>query len=157
MGLVDNSYNAGASISIPIINQNLNNINRQTALIQKDQLEINKDNLELNIAVNVRNGVLNLVNQMSNIQLSKISEETASEALELTQASYAEGAVNIVQLLDAQNNFLNAQLARTNAVYNFLINALQLERFMGSYFLLNSKEENDAFRQRFFEFLNTQN
>ena len=157
VGLVDNSYNAGASISIPIINQNLNNINRQTALIQKDQLEINKDNLELNIAVNVRNGVLNLVNQMSNIQLSKISEETASEALELTQASYAEGAVNIVQLLDAQNNFLNAQLARTNAVYNFLINALQLERFMGSYFLLNSKEENDAFRQRFFEFLNTQN
>ena len=157
VGLVDNSYNAGASISIPIINQNLNNINRQTGLIQKDQLEINKDNLELNIAVNVRNGVLNLVNQMSNIQLSKISEETASEALELTQASYAEGAVNIVQLLDAQNNFLNAQLARTNAVYNFLINALQLERFMGSYFLLNSKEENDAFRQRFFEFLNTQN
>lgn len=156
-GLVDNSYTAGASISIPIINQNLNNINRQTALIQKDQLEINKDNLELNIAVNVRNGVLNLVNQMSNIQLSKISEETAAEALELTRASYAEGAVNIVQLLDAQNNYLNAQLARTNAVYNFLINALQLERFMGYYFLLNTEEKNDGFRQRFFEFINTQN
>jgi outer membrane protein TolC len=155
--LIDNFYTAGASISIPIINQNLNNINRQTALIQKDQLEVNKDNLELNIAVNVRNGVLNLVNQMSNIQLSKISEETASEALELTRASYAEGAVNIVQLLDAQNNFLNAQLARTNAVYNFLINALQLERFMGYYFLLNTEEQNDEFRQRFFEFLNTQN
>jgi len=157
LGLIDNFYTAGASISIPIVNQNLNNINRQTALIQKNQLEINKDNLELNIAVNVRNGVLNLVNQMSNIQLSKISEETASEALELTTASYAEGAVNIVQLLDAQNNYLNAQLARTNAVYNFLINALQLERFMGYYFLLNTEEKNDEFRQRFFEFLNTQN
>ncbi|MEO0572372.1 MAG: TolC family protein [Bacteroidota bacterium] len=157
VALVDNSYTAGASISIPIINQNLNNINRQTALIQKDQLEINKDNLELGIAVNVRNGVLNLVNQMSNIELSKISEETAAEALELTRASYSEGAVNIVQLLDAQNNYLDAQLARANAVYNFLINALQLERFLGYYFLLNTEEENDAFRQRFFEFLNTQN
>ncbi len=156
-GLVDNYYTAGASISIPIINQNQNNINRQTAIIQKDQLEINKDNLELNIAVNVRNGVLNLVNQMSNIQLSKISEETAAEALDLTQASYSEGAVNIVQLLDAQNNYLDAQLARANAVYNFLINALQLERFMGYYFLLNSDEENEAFKQRFFEFLNNQN
>ena len=157
VALVDNSYTAGASISIPIINQNQNNINRQTALIQKDQLELNKDNLELNISVNVRNGVLNLVNQMSNIELSKISEETAAEALELTQASYAEGAVNIVQLLDAQNNYLNAQLAQTNAVYNFLINALQLERFMGYYFLLNTEEKNDEFRQRFFEFLNNQN
>ncbi|MEM9649407.1 MAG: TolC family protein [Bacteroidota bacterium] len=156
-GLVDNSYTAGASISIPIINQNLNNIRRQTALIQKDQIEINKNNLELNIAVNVRNGVLNLVNQMSNIQLSKISEQTAAEALELTRASYSEGAVNIVQLLDAQNNFLDAQLARTNAVYNFLINALQLERFLGYYFLLNTEEKNNEFRQRFFEFLNNQN
>ncbi|UJH68383.1 TolC family protein [Allomuricauda sp. SCSIO 65647] len=155
-GLVDNYYTAGASISIPIINQNLNNINRQTALIQKDQLEINKDNLELGIAVNVRNGVLNLVNQMSNIQLSKISEETAAEALELTRASYSEGAVNIVQLLDAQNNFLDAQLARANAVYNFLINALQLERFLGYYFLLNAEADNNAFKQRFFEYLNNE-
>ena len=156
-GLVDNFYTAGASISIPIINQNLNNINRQTALIQKDRLEINKDNLELGISVNVRNGVLNLVNQMSNIQLSKISEETAAEALDLTRASYSEGAVNIVQLLDAQNNYLNAQLARANAVYNFLINALQLERFLGYYFLLNTQDKNDEFKQRFFEFLNNQN
>lgn len=156
-GLVDNYYSAGASLSIPIINQNLSNINRQTALIQKEQLEINRDNLELNIAVNVRNGVLNLVNQISNIELSKISEETAEEALELTRTSYSNGAVNIVQLLDAQNNYLDAQLARTNAVYNFLINALQLERFLGYYFLLNSEEKNNEFRQGFFEFLNNQN
>ena len=155
--LIDNFYTAGASISIPIINQNLNNINRQTARIQKDQLQINKDNVELGIEVNVRNGVLNLINQMSNIQLSKISQETAAEALELTRASYSQGAVNIVQLLDAQNNYLDAQLARANAVYNFLINALQLERFIGHYFLLNTEDKNNAFKQRFFEFLNTQN
>ena len=48
-------------------------------------------------------------------------------------------------------------MPRANAVYNFLINALQLERFMGYYFLLNSDEENEAFKQRFFEFLNNQN
>ena len=155
--LVDNYYNAGVSLSIPIVNQNLSNVNRQTALIQKQQLEINRDNLELGIAVNIRSGVFNLINQMSNIQLSKISEETAAEALDLTQASYASGAVNIVQLLDAQNNYLNAQLSRTNAVYNFLINTLQLERYLGNYFLLNSVEKNAEFKQRFFEFLNNRN
>ena len=106
---------------------------------------------------NVRNGVMNLINQVANIELSTVSEETAKEALELTQTSYSEGAVNIVQLLDAQNNYLNAQLARVNAVYNFLINSLQLERSLGYYFLLKSEAENEAFRQRFFEFLNTRN
>lgn len=155
--LVDSNYNAGLSLSIPIVNQNLSNINKQTAMIQREQLEINKENTELAIATNVRNGVLDLINQISNIALSKISEEAAFEALELTRASYANGAVNIVQLLDAQNNYLSAQLARANATYNYLISSLQLERNLGYYFLLNSDQENEAFKQRFFEFLNNRN
>lgn len=156
-GLVDNSYNASVSLSLPIFNQNTNNINRQIATIQKDQLQINKDNTELAIDANVRNGVYNLINQVSNIELSGVSEETAKESLELTQSLYSNGAVNIVQLLDAQNNYLNAQLARVNAVYNFLISSLELERSLGYYFLLKTEAENEAFRQRFFEFINTKN
>ena len=101
--------------------------------------------------------MLNLINEISNIELSQVSEETAKEALELTQTAYSSGAVNIIQLIDAQNNYLNAQLDRSNAIYNYLINALQLERFLGYYFLLNSKESNDAFTQRFLEFLNSRN
>ena len=155
--LADNTYNAGLNLSIPIVNQNLSNINKQTAIIQKEQLEINKSNFQLGISANIHNAVLNLVNQMSNIQLSTISEETAQEALELTQAAYSSGAVNIVQLLDAQNNYLNAQVARANATYNYLISALQVERFLGYYFLLNSEEKNNEFTQRFFEYLNTRN
>lgn len=157
ISLLDDNYNVGLNVSIPILNQNKTNINRQTALIQKDQLNINKENTELAIASNIRTAVLNVVNQISNIELSKVSEETAKEALDLTQASYANGAVNIIQLIDAQNNYLNAQLARTNAIYNYLINTLQLERFLGYYFLLNSQEENDKFRLRFLEFLNERN
>ncbi|WP_298420467.1 TolC family protein [uncultured Kordia sp.] len=153
----DGNYNVGLNISIPIFNQNKTNINQQIAIIQKDQLEINRDNTALSISANVRNSVLNLVNQISNIELSKVSEATAQESLELTQTSYANGAVNVVQLLDAQNNYLNAQLSRTNAVYNYLINALELERYLGYYFLLNSESENVAFKQRFLEFLNNKN
>ncbi|WP_109300953.1 TolC family protein [Aquimarina sp. AU474] len=155
--LLDNNYNIGVNVSIPILNQNRTNINRQTALIQKEQLEINKENTELSIAVNIRSGVLDIVNQISNIELSKISEETAEESLELTQALYSNGSVNIVQLLDAQNNLLSAQLARANATYNYLITSLQLERSLGYYFLLNSDEDNVKFKQRFLEFLNRQN
>ena len=152
--LLDDNYNLGANVSIPIFNQNLNNINQQTAIIQKDQLNINKANTELAIAANVRFNVFNIITQISNIELSKISEITAEESLDLTQTAYSSGSVNIIQLIDAQNNYLNAQLARTNAVYNYLINALQLERSLGYYFLLNSEADNDQFKQRFLTFLN---
>ncbi|MEL6865437.1 MAG: TolC family protein [Bacteroidota bacterium] len=154
-GSIQNTnYNLGVNISMPIFNQNQNNINQQTAKIQKEQLLLNQDNLELAIAANVRTNVLTLVNQISNIQLSEISERTAKEALELTQTAYSSGAVNLIQLLDAQNNYLNAQLAKAAAVYNFLINSIQLERSLGYYFLLNTEEKNSDFRRRFFDFIN---
>ena len=151
------NYNAGLSLSLPVFNQNSNKINQQIAFIQKDQLEINKESTELNIDANIRNSVLNLINQVSNIELSKISEAAAKESLELTQTSYSTGSVTVIQLIDAQNNYLNSQLARINATYNYLISALQLERYLGYYFVLNSEEDNVKFRQRFLEFTKSKN
>jgi outer membrane protein TolC len=153
----DGYYNVGVNVSIPIFNRTQTNINRQIATIQKDQLSLNIDNTELAISANIRNSVLTLINQISNLELSKISEETAKEALDLTQTSYSNGAVNVVQLLDAQNNYLSAQLARANAIYNYLISILELERNLGYYFLLNTQQANTEFRQRFIEYLNQQN
>lgn len=153
----DDNYNVAVNLSLPIFNQNTNNINRQNALIQKEQITYNQDNIKLSIAVNTRTSVLNLVNEISNIELSKQSEQSAKEAYELTKTSYSNGAVNIVQLLDVQNNYLNAQLAKTNATYNYLIQALQMERIIGAYFLLQSEEENAAFRVRFTQFLENNN
>lgn len=155
--LLDDNYNVALNVSIPIFNQNQNNINRQNAIIQKDQININKENFELGISANVRNNVLNVINQLSNIELSGVSEESAKEALELTQTSYSSGSVNIITLLDAQTNYLNAQLAKTNAIYNFLINALQLERTLGYYFLLNTEDANAQFRQRFLQYQTNKN
>ncbi|MEO1012468.1 MAG: TolC family protein [Bacteroidota bacterium] len=147
------NYNIGVNISLPIFNQFRNNINKQTAKIQQEQLEINVENTELALEANVSNAVLNIVNQISNITLSEVAANAAKESLDLVQSSYSEGAVSIIQLIDAQTNYLQAQLGQANATYNFLLNTIQLERFMGYNFLLHTEAENNAFRQRFTEFL----
>lgn len=154
---LDSYYNVGLSLSIPIFNQNKINLNRTKGMIQKEQLEITLENTELSIAANIRNSVLDLVNQASNIQLSKISEQSALESLTLTKNAYTSGAVNIVQLLDAQRNYLSSQLASATANYQYLRSSLRLERTLGSYFLFNSEEKNKAFQQRFFESLKSKN
>ncbi|ARV09342.1 hypothetical protein BTO05_06710 [Winogradskyella sp. PC-19] len=151
----DGYYTVGLNVSLPIFNQNRQNINKQIATLQKEQLEISRDNITLNIEKNINDAVLQLINQISNIQLSKVFEDTAKEALDLTQTSYANGAVNIVQLLDAQNNYLQAQLASANATYNYLQSSMQLERSLGLFFLLQDESERTAFIQRFLKF--TQN
>jgi outer membrane protein TolC len=151
----ENYYTVGVNVSLPVFNQNKQNINKQIAFIQRDQLEISKANTELAIEKNINDSVLNLINQISNIELSKVFEDTAKEALELTQTSYANGAVNIVQLLDAQNNYLQAKLARANASYNYLQSFMQLERSLGLFFLLQDKSEREEFIRRFLEFTQT--
>lgn len=151
--ILKDNYNVGVSVSVPLFDQNRESISRQTAIIQKQQLQINRDNLALSIDANVKSAVSDLSSQISNIELSKVSEETASQSLELSQTSYSSGAINLVQLLDAQNNYLQAQLSRVNANYNYLISAIILNRYVGYYFLLHSEAENNAFRQRFFEYM----
>jgi outer membrane protein len=150
-------YNIGLNLSIPIFQQNQQNINKQIAFIQKDQLNINLDDLRLNIERNVNDAVLEIINEITNIKLSNVSEETAKESLELTQTAYSSGAVTITQLIDDQRNYLQAKLSRSNATYNYLISSIQLERFIGRYFLLNTEAENQAFVQRFYEFILNKN
>ncbi|MCH2214335.1 MAG: TolC family protein [Flavobacteriales bacterium] len=153
LDLIDERYNIGVGISIPIVDRNLSNINRQIGQIQQDQLMINRENIELNIKANINAAILDLYNQIANIEISKISEEAAEESLELVQESYSNGAVNIVQLLDAQNNFLLAQQARVTAVYSFLASSIELERYLSYFFLLHTPEENQSFIQGFYEYV----
>ena len=144
----DGTYNFGLNVSLPIFQQNQRNINRQTAKIQEDQLLIQKSNTDLNIEKNVNDIVLDLVNQIANIELSKIAEETAKESLDLAQNAYKQGAIPVIQLIDAQNNYLQAQLAKTAANYNYLITSMQLERAIGYFFLMHTQSENQDFIQR---------
>ncbi|WP_282080780.1 TolC family protein [Aquimarina algiphila] len=144
----DGTYNVGLNLSLPIFQQNQRNINRQTAKIQEDQLVIQKENVELNIEKNVNDILLDMINQIANIEISKVSEEAAKESLDLTQNAYAEGAVPLIQLIDAQTNYLQSQLASATANYNYLLTSMQLERAIGYFFLMNTEASNQNFIQR---------
>lgn len=155
--ILNDNYNVGVNLSIPVFNRTQTNINKQIAIIQQDQLTINKDNIELSIEANINTAILDLINEIANIEISKVSEAAAKESLELTQVSYSNGAVNIVQLLDAQNNYLSAQLSQITAVYSYLLSSIQLERYISYYFLLHSPEENQAFIQSFYDYFQNRN
>jgi len=153
----DGTYNLGLNLSLPIFQQNQRNINKQTAKIQEDQLNIQKSNIDLNIETNINALVLDLTNEIANIQISKVAEEAAKESLDLTQIAYSEGAVPLIQLIDAQTNYFQSQLASATANYNYLLASMQLERAMGYFFLMNSDDSNQDFFQRAREFILSRN
>ena len=149
----DNSYNVGLNVSLPIFQQNQRNINKQSTIILRDQLELFEQDTELAIEKNINDIMAELMNRIANIEISKVAEEAAKEALFLTQSSYAEGESLLVELLDAQNNYLRAQLSSATANYNYLLAAISLERIIGYFFLLNTESDNAEFMQRANQFI----
>lgn len=147
-GIPDGSYMVGVNVSLPIFQQNLRNVDKKTTEIQQEQIAIERNNINLFISQSVNNVVSDIATQIANVHITKIAEETAKESLELTQTAYKNGAVPVIQLIDAQTNYLQSQLATANASYGYLLTSIQLERIIGYYFLLNSEEENQAFIDR---------
>lgn len=116
-------------------------------------MELFEQDTELAIEKNINDIMAELMNRIANIEISKVAEEAAKEALFLTQDSYAEGESLLVELLDAQNTYLRAQLSSATANYNYLLAAISLERIIGYFFLLNTESDNAEFMQRANQFI----
>jgi outer membrane protein TolC len=151
----DQNYNVGLQVTLPLFQKNQRNINKQTAEITTEQLSFQKQDIEQNINKNINEICLNVVNQFTNVEISKVSEKAAKESLDLTQTSYENGAVPVIQLIDAQNNFLQSQLASATANYSFLLSIMQLERSVGYFFLMHTEQENEDFINRMNQFVFT--
>ena len=151
------TYHVGLNISLPIFQQNKRIINRQTAKIQEDQLRVQKESTVLNIEKNIHDIVLDIASQIANIEISKISEKNAKESLGLTQNAYKNGAVPVIQLIDAQTNYMSAQLASATANYSYLLTYMQLERAIGYFSLMHSESDNQALILRATQFVLNKN
>ncbi|OHX64548.1 hypothetical protein NH26_23535 [Flammeovirga pacifica] len=143
-----NNYNVGLNVSIPIFQQNTRNINKQKSKIQMDQLSVQKQDYEQNIEKFIHEGIIGLINEITNIEISRANMSIADKNLTLSQSEYTNGIIPVVQLIDAQNNYLEAKMSFSTAQYNYFIVSMQIQRAMGYFFLMNSKENNQDFLSR---------
>ena len=144
----DGTYNIGVNVSLPIFQQNIRNIDRQYSKIQEEQLNIQKEYLELTIEKNINDIVLDLNNEIANIEISSVNLDFAKESLELSQNEYRNGAIPVIQLIDAQNNYLQAYSDNATAKYNYLLVSMYLQRAIGYFFAMNTETANREFVQR---------
>ena len=89
-----------------------------------------------------------------NIGLSRDAAEASGKNLELVTDQYVRGLVSIVDLIDAQDSALISEQNAQNAVYDFLVDWMNVGRASGQFdFLMNSVEKQEWFRnlEIFFE------
>ena len=80
--------------------------------------------------------------------------DAARSNFDLVADAYGEGLVDIINLLDAQNQALTADLAAATAVYDFLTDLMQVQRASGAFDFFRSPDDREEFLEKmhgFFE------
>jgi outer membrane protein TolC len=78
------------------------------------------------------------------IALARESAEAARANLDLVTDAYSRGVLQVIDLLDAQTASLGAELGAATAVYDFLLDLMEVERAIGRFAFFASPDERAA-------------
>jgi outer membrane protein TolC len=112
------------------------------------QLRVERETAADRVEQRIRSALLVAGASFYAIELSEAAAQAALKSLDLVTDSYVTGAVSITELLDAQNAALRAGESASNAVYDFLIDLMEVERAISDFSFFQTHEERDAFYQR---------
>lgn len=117
------------------------------------QLQVERDSVANRVEQRIRSAMLLAGPSFYSIELSEAAADAALKSLDLVTDSYVTGAVSITELLDAQAAALRASEGASNAVYDFLIDLMEVERSISSFSFFQTQEEREAFFQRVHDFM----
>ncbi len=111
------------------------------------QLENQLAALKQNISQSLRASMNTVITSLFNLEFSSNAAVAASKSLSLVTDSYSKGAVPVVDLLDAQNASISANLAEVQANIGFFRASIEMQRAIGVYEFLMSEEEKREIRE----------
>jgi len=82
------------------------------------------------------------------IRLAQDAAVAAHKNLELVKDAYGRGVISILDLLDAQNAAVLAEEGAANAVYDFLVDLMEVERALGKFYFLATPAQRDVWFDR---------
>ena len=142
------TWNLGLHLSYPLFQGNQRKIAVDQTAAQQYQLRLQEEDLRNRLSEAVRVRVTSAVSRRTNIHFARTAAESARMNFELVQDAYLKGQLGIAQLIDAQRAAFSAREAETAAVYEYLVSFLQMENSIGSYTMLMTSEEREAFVAR---------
>ncbi|NIM98000.1 MAG: TolC family protein [candidate division Zixibacteria bacterium] len=155
----DTDWSVGLNVSFDLFKGGEKFAARAKAKQEFKQLELERQALAERIEQRIRSALHQAGASHAGIHQSRLSAGAANKSLEVVEDAYARGVVSILDLLDAQNAALVADLGAANAVYDFLIDLMEVERAIGQFeFFLSPEERKSAIKrlEDYFEKATTQ-
>lgn len=142
------TFNLELGLTFPLFEGGSKNATQIQASQTLRQLQLDREATVERVEERIRLVVFQTGASAPSIRLSREAAEAARKNLELVGDQYSRGAVDIVKVLDSQNAALTANLDAANAIYDFLVDLINIQRATGQFDYFLSKEEQEAWFQR---------
>lgn len=146
------TWHVGLQVSLPLFSGGARIAESRQASLELDRLILERSLVEEQLEHRIRSAFYSTSHSYAKIDLSRDEAEAAHKTLEVMIALYARGAVAMLDLIDAQNAALVADLVVTDSKYNFLIALMKSERAINHFDFFSTPEERERFFQEFDEY-----
>ena len=127
----DYEWGLSASISFNVFENFQTKHNLSYAKANRKSAEENFHQTKRDVALELKQAFLGVQEAEEKIDLTKEKVKSAQEDLDLMQEKYNLGAANILELLDAEVSFKQAEADRVQALYDYNLAVAQFEKAIG--------------------------
>ena len=125
----------GLSLNIPVFSGLKRHNNIRQAKVQHSELQLQKTDTERQLRIAAKNQLITMETCMKSYYAAEDAVSTARQSYDIVSRSYELGRSTLTDLNDAQLAVVQSQLAKSQAVYNFLSAKSQLEQLIGADFI----------------------
>lgn len=149
----DTTWNLALSLSLPLFAGGERAAEVAQTDVELTELKVTRRAVAEAIELRIRSALFAANGSFQGIELSEKAAAAAHHNLELVSDAYARGVLSILDLLDAQNAALVADQVAANAVYDFLIDLMEVERAVNRFDFFAAPSERAAWLERLEAFL----
>ncbi len=127
----DYDWSFSASVSFNIFDNFQKHYNLSYAKANRNSALEGYQQTKRDVALELKQAYLNVQEAQQKIDLSEEKVESAGEDLDLVQEKYNLGSASILELLDAEVSFKQAESDKVEALYDYNLAVAQFEKAMG--------------------------
>jgi outer membrane protein TolC len=126
------SYQVKISLNIPIFDgfRTTNKVDESVRTYYSIRAQAEQQKQQ--VALEVEQGYANVSSAQERIKASKAAEQAAKENLELANGRYQVGVGSIIEVTDAQQLYVQAEVDYVNSLYSYKVAEAQLLKAVGT-------------------------
>lgn len=150
----DTDWNVSLNVSIPLWEGGGRIADQRKSRENLKSLRLQRRATLQRVEQRIRSAVHQAAASYLSIELLEKAAKASRQNFNLIADAYSRGTVPLIDLLDAQATYLQAEQSAASAIYSFLLDLMELERSMGRFTFFASNEQREAWiteLQHFFD------